>query len=271
MDAPAQTTSPLDARRQMAAEAQSIVTAARERGVILRLLGGLAVRRYCRGLAFCDRDHSDLDMVGLSRQIVGVSDVMGSFGYREDPHVRIATQSRQAQFSRPCVHAAAGGELHDDDHVDLFLDKFRMDHDIDLRRRLALDDVTLPASDVLLTKLQVARPDSRDVGDIVTMLNDVALGGADRPGMVNVTYISALCAGDWGLFYDVTRTLQRCGEALDGLGLDAPAEERVRGALTALVGALDAAPKTRRWRLRARIGTRRPWHHLVEEQERAGG
>jgi hypothetical protein len=34
-----------------------------------------------------------------------------------------------------------------------------------------------------------------------------------------------------------------------------------------LVGALDAAPKSLAWRLRARVGTRIPWHQLVEEQD----
>jgi hypothetical protein len=40
----------------------------------------------------------------------------------------------------------------------------------------------------------------------------------------------------------------------------------VRG-LDALIAAIDAAPKTVVWRVRARVGTRRPWHDEVEEQE----
>lgn len=252
----------------MAVEAEQIVQTAQRGGLTLRLLGGLAVRRYCRSLALCDRDHSDLDMAGLSREVLGVTRVLARFGYREDPQVRVSTTLRQAQFVRPCQHAPATGTgtLHDDDHVDVFLDRFHMDHVIDLRRRLALEEMTIPTSDVLLTKLQVARPDPRDVRDVVAMLNDVALGDTDRPGTVNLRYVAGLCADDWGLFYDVTRNLQRCLEALPGLALGASAEERARFALATLVGAIDEAPKTLRWRLRARVGTRRPWHHDVEEQ-----
>jgi hypothetical protein len=41
----------------------------------------------------------------------------------------------------------------------------------------------------------------------------------------------------------------------------------VRAALARLTQVIEAAPKTRAWRWRARIGTRRPWHEVVEDQD----
>lgn len=143
-----------------------------------------------------------------------------------------------------------------------------MDHEIDLRRRLKLADVTVTASDLLLSKLQIFKLNAKDLRDIVTLLKD--LNGKEDDGAadaIDLTYIAALCAADWGLFYDVVTNLGRVGERLDEFGLP-PADERlVRRRLARLVGVIDAVPKTVGWRARARIGTRWAWHEDVEEQE----
>jgi len=255
----------------MAAEGRRLVERARERGVTLRLIGGLAVLDHCVELAFCGRDHSDLDMVGLSRQVNELAEVLAHSGYAERLHVRVASTSSQAQFVRPCRHLRSdrAGTLHDDDHVDVFLDVFRMDHTIDLRRRLELDPYTVSASDLLLSKLQVFRAEPHDVRDMLTLLKDLELADDDGPGMLNVSYIAQACARDWGLFYDVSTNLRRSREAASEDSLDAGARGRVDAAVARLLRALDEEPKPLSWRLRAKVGTRRPWHAEVEEQDGA--
>ena len=99
----------VETRRVMTQEARFIVDAARRRGVVLRLFGGLAVHEHCAGLAACLRDHSDVDLVGLSRQTVPMIEVFGELGFRERPHVRAATARGQAQFVRDCVHVDPTG------------------------------------------------------------------------------------------------------------------------------------------------------------------
>lgn len=261
----------LRGRVQMAAEGRRIVDAARERGLTLRLIGGLAVRDHCEELAFCSRNHSDLDMVGLAREVGGLVSLFEALGYRERLHVREATMRGQAQFVRECAHESLDGAyaVHAEDHVDVFLGVFRMDHRVDLRDRLAIEPYTVSASDLLLTKLQVFRWEDRDPRDIVTLLKDDELAGEDAPGTVNVAYLAELCARDWGLYYDVTRNLQRCLESLGGYGLEPADDHRVRAALARLTQAIEGAPKTRTWRWRAKVGTRRRWHEHVEEQDGA--
>lgn len=256
-------------RAQMAAEGRRLVDAARERGLTLRLIGGLAVRDHCEELAFCGRDHSDLDMVGLARETAGLVGLFEALGYRERLHVREATMRRQAQFVRACTHETADGAyaVHSEDHVDVFLDVFRMDHLVDLRERLTIEPYTVSASDLLLTKLQVFRAEDRDLHDIVTLLKDDQLADQEAPGTVNVAYLAELCARDWGLHYDVTRNLRRCTESLGIHGLAPADEHHVRTALARLTQAIEAASKTRTWRWRARVGTRRRWREHVEEQD----
>jgi hypothetical protein len=112
--------------------------------------------------------------------------------------VREATNRGQTQFVRECAHESADGAyaVHAEDHVDVFLDVFRMDHRVDLRDRLAIEPCTVSAGDLLLTKLQVFRAEERDLRDIVSLLQDDELAGEDAPGTVNVAYLAELCAGD---------------------------------------------------------------------------
>jgi hypothetical protein len=183
--------------------------------------------------------------------------------------VREATMHGRAQFVRECAHGSADGAyaVHAEDHVDVFLDVFRMDHRVDLRDRLTIEPYTVSVGDLLLTKLQMSRAEERDLRDIVTLLNDDELAVEDAPGTVNVAYLAELCARDWGLYYDVTRNLRRCDETLAAQGLEREDEERVRAALARLNLAIEAAPKTRAWRWRAKVGTRRRWNEHVEEQD----
>jgi hypothetical protein len=259
----------LRSRAQMAAEGRRLVDAARERGLTLRLIGGLAVRDHCKELAFCARDHSDLDMVGLGDEVAGLVKLFEAQGYRERVHVRAATLRGQAQFVRDCVHGGADGDfsVHAEDHVDVFLGRFHMDHKVDLRGRLTIEPYTVSAADLLLTKLQIFAAEERDVRDVVTLLKDDELAGEDGPGAVNVAYLAELCAADWGLYHDVLKNLRRCAESLGVLALKPADESRVRAALERLSEAIEAAPKTRAWRRRARLGTRRRWHEHVEEQD----
>lgn len=252
----------------MALEGRRIVDAAREQGVVLRLLGGLAVHEYCAGLAACRRDHLDLDMAALRRQTGPVIAVFGELGYEERVHVRLATHAGQAQFVRDCVHGdgAARTRPHAMDRVDVFFDEFRLDHMIDLRDRLSLHPYAIPLTDTLAAKLQMHAPEPRDVRDAV-MLLATATGEGAAAGEVDSAYIGRLCAHDWGLFQDVSRNLQRCAEALDGSGLGPAERARAAGLLARVTGAVDAAPKTLAWRLRARVGVRRRWWNTVEEQD----
>ncbi len=258
-------------RDAMVEEARAIVDAARERGVVLRLYGGLGVRAWCEVIAFCDRDYSDVDLIGRHAQRAEVRVLFRDLGFEENVHVSQATRGRQLQFVRPCVHGAhaGGAPVHPDDHVDVFLDTFRMDHRLPLGERLELDDHTLPASDQLLTKLQVHKQDEKDVRDVLTLLKDLETGDDEAPGVIGLGYIAGRCARDWGLQHDVERNLDRA-EALLPHYILAPEEEaRVREGLARLRRALADAPKSLGWRLRARVGERWPWHEQVEEQGEA--
>ncbi len=252
--------------RDMLDEGLRIVDAARERGVVLRLMGGLAVRVHCELIAFCERDYSDLDMVGLKAQSKELIALFRDLGYRFDLHTSQATSGRQLQFVRPCAHDAGGAPLHEDDHVDVFLDVFKMDHEIVLKDRLGLDEYTIPVTDQLLTKLQIHRPDEKDVRDTLTLLKDLEIADEEAPGVIGLRRLAEVCAGDWGLYHDVELSLERSAAMLGDYLLAAEEAERIRAGVARVREALEAAPKSLAWRLRARVGERRLWYDVVEEQ-----
>ena len=207
-------------------------------------------------------------MVAHARQMRPLVALFARLGYAENYEVSTATANAELQFVRPCAHGggSGAGHAHADDHVDVFLDTFRMDHEIALARRLDIEPYTVSLSDLLLSKLQIFRLEEKDVRDIVTLLGDVPVGVEDEPGVINGRYIGGLCADDWGLFYDVTTNLAHVDERAAKFDLSDAQAARVRSGVARLIAAIDGAPKGARWRLRARIGTRKAWHEAVDDQ-----
>jgi hypothetical protein len=108
-------------------------------------------------------------------------------------------------------------------------------------------------------------PEPRDVRDALMLLAGARAEGTEADA-VDAEYLGDLCARDWGLFYDVALNLQRCREALWETDLSDAERDRAAALLALLTGAIDGATKSLAWRLRARVGTRRRWWDIVEEQ-----
>ena len=89
-------------------EARRIVDAGNAHGVLLRLTGGLAVRHYALDLEFAERAYSDIDLIGLKRQVTEIGAVFGELGYLENKHVAMATCNGQLQFFTPPAVAGTG-------------------------------------------------------------------------------------------------------------------------------------------------------------------
>lgn len=239
------------------AEARRIVDRAREQGVILRLLGGLAARVHCQEFLFCTRDYSDIDVMGLSRQRPAILHVFDDLGYQ--PHRMFNAINGQSRLEFI--------DSQHDRHVDVFLDVFRMDHTLDLRRRLQIEPYTISLGDLMLTKLQIVRINQKDVRDLFTLLKDLSIGNEDKPGIVNILYIALACARDWGLHHTVVRNLQNMARTIDDYPLAAEEKTVLLERIKTLLQAIDASAKSLKWRLRALLGERIRWYEEVEEPQ----
>jgi Fic family protein len=251
-------------------EAMAMVDVARSAGVHVRLVGGLAVRRHCIDLGFMDREYSDVDIVGLSAQGVELRDVFTGLGYAENLFVTQATRGQQLQFVKkktlePVRPETGARPLVD--HVDAFLDVLRMDHDVDVRGRLTLDDYAISPVDTLIAKAQIGTLNQKDVHDIIALLKDLPLRETDDDLSICLPYLAGTCAEDWGLCVDLTANLRTVLDWLHDYGLDERETARVYGRVTAALEAIEDEEKSLSWRLRARVGKRVAWRREVECQE----
>jgi hypothetical protein len=254
----AASTEPIRPLKDMPEEAKRIVDHARTRKVQLRLLGGLAVRAHCTSLNFCDRPYSDIDMMGLSSQSVGIEKVFTDLGYVPDKGFNALHGGQRLKY-----------EDHvNNRHVEVFLDKFRMDQTLDFRGRLEIDTYTISLTDLFITKVQVVRMDEKDFHDLFSLFRDHKIGVDDREGVINARYVAQLCAHDWGLYHTLLRNLDRLPEFYDHFKLDKPERDSMDRRIWVLKLMIIEEPKGPIWRARDSLGERLPYY---EEVEREGG
>jgi len=236
-------------------KAIAIVEVAEKNGVTLRLMGGLAVAFHCH-LAHAEhmRGCHDIDLFGLRKESEGIQLVFRNLGYSADKEFNALNGTERLRFRD-----------NQNRDVDVFLDKFRMEHVIDFRARLHLDNFTIPLTDLFLTKVQNVKLAAKDVSDIISLLEDHTIGDNDDQEVVNLRYIEELCADDWGLWRSVTGNLSKVSELVNQGDYEAIDKAQVLSKLESIRNAIDSREKTLRWKLRARVGEKVQWYFDVEE------
>jgi hypothetical protein len=245
----------MEPKPDMVEEAVRIVDEAATRNILLRLLGGIATRLHCEELTFCERDYSDIDLVGLSNQKKEISNLFETLGYTPDQRFNALHGHKRLKFEEHVYNR----------HVDVFLDHFDMDHDWDLSTRLHTETYTLPLSDLLLMKLQICKINEKDVKDILTIVKDCEIGTEDSPHTLNVEYIAEKCSEDWGLYESVLDNLEHVVTLLTQYEMTEQERVTVEERLKNLARRLINHPKTAQWKMRSLIGKHAKWCQPVEE------
>jgi hypothetical protein len=200
------------------------------------------------------RAYNDIDLVTNARADRAVSELLVSLGYEVNRTFNTLNSGRRGLFY----------DRANERRLDLFVGAFEMCHKIPIADRLDLDPMTVPLAELLLTKLQIVHLNNKDLKDTVALLLEHAVGEGDQD-MVNVSYVSQMCANDWGLWRTCTLNINRVGEMLNDLQIGARETSLVRERLSILEVRLQAEPKSLRWRLRARVGDRVSWYMEPEE------
>jgi hypothetical protein len=239
------------------AEGERLLGLASDEGVPIRLLGGVAVRLKAPELpAPLQRQYKDIDLVTTKKSAGAADRLLRDAGY--EPHV-----------SFNAMHARERGLYFDEENdrqVDLFIHSFRMCHEIPLGDRLEVESHTVPLAELLLTKLQIIEVNEKDIRDTVLLFHGHAIADHDD-GAVNGAQVASLCAADWGLWRTITANLERCRSHVDDYELPAGDRERIAQRFDDLLARIEGEPKSRGWRLRAKVGERKRWYDLPEEVE----
>jgi len=234
----------------------AVVAAVAAAGGTARLLGGRAVaaaggERIPEALR---RHSSDIDIIVRKQDRRAVKPAMEALACLPASEFNLLNGRERMIFY--------AGETK----IDVFVEQFRMCHVLDLGGRIPLCPLTLPPSDLLLTKLQVVKLERKDMIDTAALLLAIPQKEGD-PERIDTRYLGRLLGADWGLWRTATGTLASVRDEAHVLCNDAALAARLCAAIDALAAAIEAAPRSLGWKMRAVLGERTAWYELPEEPE----
>lgn len=242
-------------------EMHRLIAEASQQSIVLRLLGGLAVKVHAPHATHraLERTYPDIDFVTDRSSARKLLTFLPAMGYT--PNKTFNTLSGD--------HRQLWYDEERGRQIDIFIGHFTMCHALPLADRLNVEPLTIPLAELFLTKAQIVQLNRKDVLDLLALLLDHPVAPGDSE-TINVDLIAGLCARDWGLYTTVSMTCQKVLDLLatGSVELDEGQTQTVRQRLATLQAAMDQAPKTLGWKARARVGKRVRWYDEVEEVQR---
>jgi hypothetical protein len=236
------------------AEAERLIDTARQQGLTMRALGGVAICMQSPGnQPMLPRRLKDIDLVTPRGSGRDTARTIEGLGYVGDEMFNALRGARRQLYRDP---------INERD-LDVFVGEFSMCHAIPLADRLDQAAYTVPLAELMLTKLQIVELNERDERDIYSICYHHELTENERTG-IDGAFIARLCAGDWGLWRTCKGTIERCIADVGGYDLNAAAREQVTRCLGGLWDRIEQEPKTGKWRRRARLGERKRWYDEPE-------
>lgn len=244
-------------------EALRIVELASRENIPLRIMGACAVMLHSEAggelFARLGREVGDMDFITYSRYREAVHSLLTRLGYRADERFIYYFGRQRHRYRNPELDLVA----------EVFFDRLSMNHVIDFSGRLELDYPTITIADLALQKLQIVEINEKDLKDLVVLLKTHRVGrGGDRE-TIDLDRIAEPLSSEWGFYYTASTNLERLKSYLDRLSREGRIDDREREDVLAKIemirNAIESAPKSLRWRIRAKIGTRMKWYTDVEE------
>ncbi len=243
-------------------EALRLVDEAESRGIQLRILGSVAYRLQCPNNVYLFEDMArvltDVDFAAEKKQNRAIRNFLMAEGYQPDEGVYVASEGARHIY----LHPETGL------NVDVFADELYFCHRIPFKDRLDLDSPTICTTDLLLEKMQIVEINLKDFKDTLVLMLEHPLGtAADGNKHIDADYIVNTMSRDWGFYYTFTTNLKRVPDYIAEFSAITGAQgDVIRGRIDDLLTRIEAAPKSIKWKLRAKIGTRRLWYQEVSEK-----
>jgi hypothetical protein len=236
-----------------------IMEGARRSGLTVRLLGGTAIRFRCPSATHrsLNRKVPDIDLITYRKGTKKLSEMFVELGLEPVKMFNALHGDKRMLFT----------DVKWERQVDVFIETFEMCHKFDFRKRMLLDDVTLPLADLLLTKLQIIEINEKDYKDVISLFMDHPISEKDDKESINAAYIASLCAKDWGIWRTITRNLDWTRTFLKGMDIEPDKKELVTSRINSLLERIEKEPKSIRWKMRSKIGDRVLWY---DEPEKVG-
>lgn len=230
-----------------------------ERDIHLRLVGSISFRILCDETLHrdvLDREIGDIDFVGLKSEKKRIREMFSDAGYTMDKDVLMGSGGSRFVF------------FHDEHEIDIFLDGIDMCHNLDLRDRLDVgpSDIALNPADLLLEKAQIVDINEKDLKDLALLFLEHPL--ADDDSGINKPYVLNLLSKHWGFYYTVSQNLSKVKDYADRSPLDKDQVGLIESRINDFLTSLEEEPKSTRWKLRSKVGTRIKWYEDVGQKHR---
>ncbi len=239
--------------------AANLVEEAQKRGATIRLLGAVAFSLHCPTYSNfqekAGRHFTDLDFAAYFKDSESTRKTLEKFNFVEDREVAVVYARSRLIYNHPTNGL----------HIDVFFDKLDFCHPMPWNGLLHIDSPTIPLAELLLEKMQIVQINEKDIIDTIMLTREHPLGDSDQE-MINKKRILDLCANDWGWWRTVTMNLNKVIQIARGYTwLMEEDRQVVTGRIQELLAAIDAAPKSLKWKARSKIGDRVKWYNEVHE------
>jgi len=241
-------------------EMNRLVSAAHEQSILLRAIGGLAIRVKSGDFRkFFSREYRDLDFVVGETDRRKIETFFQGMGYEANRKFNVLNGSKRQIYLDP----------NSERHIDVFVGNFEMCHKLPMSGRLHLDPVTVPLAELFLSKAQIVELNRKDALDIASLLlyNET---GTDDENKINLKQIAQLCGNDWGLYKTTSINLKRVEEVVSDANVNLTEAERglILKRISEILQTFESMPKSIAWQMRDKVGTRVRWYEEVEEVAR---
>lgn len=243
-------------------EAQECVKSAKDTGLAIRVMGGLAIFLHCqeyKGLweklgRLGKKVFTDIDLVSYQKYRVKLIKFFKNRGYEINQKLLYHYgKTRQIYYGEKIPM------------VEIFFDKLAMNHTIDYKRRLEADTPTVPLAELLLQKLQMVRMNEKDIKDAIILFRAHEIGEDDQD-KINKNVLGPSLVSDWGFYYTATENLKKIKNSLATYSVLSNGDIKViEQRIAELLAYLEEEPKTLKWKSRAIIGSKKKWYNEVDE------
>ena len=243
-------------------EAKSLAQDARDRGLALRIMGGMAIFLHSQEIRplwerlgrLGKKVFTDIDFVAYGKHRIKLLAFFRERGYEVNQRLLYHYGKTRQIYHGPRIPMA-----------EVFYDSLNMNHTVHYKNRLEKDFPTLPPAELLLQKLQMVRMNEKDVKDSIILLRAHELG-IDDDNRINGDVLTSVLCGDWGFYHTAAENLKKIAGSLSGYDvLETEDREVVKARAEALLRLLGETPKSGGFRLRAKIGTKVKWYNDVDD------
>ncbi len=245
-------------------EARRLTDEAQKQGIVLRVMGPIAlhfyfpeyVELYRRMERLGERVFTDIDYASYGKYRGKIVPFFEKHGYE--------LEKRAAMLSGGTRHIYFGERIP---MIDVFFDKLDYNHPINYQGRLDIHPYCVSLTDLLLQKLQIVQINDKDLKDAMLLLLAGQIGENDN-NKINVTYLSKLLSNDWGFYYTSIMNLNKVQAAIHGVpALDDQDRLLIKENAETIIKIIEMAPKSGKWKGRAKTGTSKVWYKEVSDWE----